>query len=143
VSPVRHTKEGLVKNSWSKARLIDLSHYLVSAYDWLSYFPSFEIMVDDLRDYRFYKRDMIHPNEVAVDYIFDKFVECNFSEEAKAQLQLVRKINASIQHKSQQPYSEQHKKFMTKLFNDIENLESTLDRPVFKKAKRKLLKKIG
>ena len=142
VSPVRHTKEGLVNSSLSKAKLLSMSNSLVSKYDWLSYFPSFEIMMDDLRDYRFYKKDMIHPNEVAVEYIFQKFIDWSFSEQTRTQLQNIRKVSASIQHKSQQPTSEQHKTFMSKLVLDIEKLQLELGRPIFKKAKNKLNKRL-
>ena len=142
ISPVRHTKEGLVNNSLSKAKLLNMSNSLVSKYNWLSYFPSFEIMMDDLRDYRFYEKDLIHPNEVAVDYIFQKFSDWAFDDQAISQLKRVRKVNAAINHKSQQPRSDHHKAFISRIIEDIEQLQSDLDRAIFKKAKKKLLKKV-
>jgi GSCFA family len=78
VSPIRHTREGMIENNRSKARLIELAHQLVATHQYASYFPSYEIMLDELRDYRFYKEDMIHPSEVALDYIWHKFLTTQF-----------------------------------------------------------------
>ena len=73
VSPVRHTKDGMVESNRSKARLIELAHSLCERFDWVSYFPAFEIMMDELRDYRFYERDLIHPSQLAVDIIWQRW----------------------------------------------------------------------
>ena len=81
VSPVRHTKDGMVENTRSKARLLEVCHRLVESDDMIEYFPSFEIMIEELRDYRFYCRDLIHPNDLAIDIIWEKFSQSNFNLE--------------------------------------------------------------
>ncbi|MEQ9231951.1 MAG: GSCFA domain-containing protein, partial [Cyclobacteriaceae bacterium] len=78
VSPVRHTRDGLVENNRSKARLMEVSRELSQSNDWITYFPAYEIMVDELRDYRFYAKDLVHPNEEAIDYIWKRFGETYF-----------------------------------------------------------------
>lgn len=83
VSPVRHVKDGVHENNLSKSVLLLLTDYLVKTFDQVNYFPAYELIVDDLRDYRFYKEDLIHPTKQAVDYVFDKFSETHFSEKTK------------------------------------------------------------
>ncbi len=83
VSPVRHVKDGVHENNLSKSVLLLLTDYLVKTFDHVNYFPAYELIVDDLRDYRFYKEDLIHPSKQAVDYVFDKFSETHFSEKTK------------------------------------------------------------
>lgn len=81
VSPVRHIKNGLHENNLSKSILLLLSDFLVKQFDFVHYFPAYEIVMDDLRDYRFFNSDLIHPNTQAVDYIFERFQEAYFSED--------------------------------------------------------------
>lgn len=81
VSPVRHKKDGLVENNRSKARLLELTHQLTEESS-ACYFPSYEIVNDVLRDYRFFKRDLVHPNELAVEYVWDQFKTTYFDENA-------------------------------------------------------------
>lgn len=83
VSPVRHIKDGIHENNLSKSILLLLSDYLVTKFSQASYFPAYELIVDDLRDYRFYKEDLIHPSKQAVDYVFEKFSETYFSDETQ------------------------------------------------------------
>jgi len=73
VSPVRHLKDGFIENQLSKAHLLSAIHSIVEPRKNTFYFPSYEIMMDELRDYRFYKEDMIHPNNIAIDYIWENF----------------------------------------------------------------------
>jgi hypothetical protein len=93
VSPVRHTKDGIVENQRSKSRLIELAHQLDALY-----FPSYEIQMDDLRDYRFYEADLIHPNTVAVEYIFEKFAVVAIAEEARSYFPAIRKFRMFEAH---------------------------------------------
>ncbi len=100
VSPVRHTRDGMIENNRSKARLIELAHRLCDLFDWVSYFPAFEIMMDELRDYRFYERDMIHPSPLAIDVIWERWTEAYLQPSA---LQLMAKMQPhllKIQHRS-------------------------------------------
>ena len=80
VSPVRHIRDGLIESQRSKASLLLAVEELVKALPFVSYFPAYELMMDDLRDYRFYEKDMIHPNQMAIDYIWEGFQRAYFSE---------------------------------------------------------------
>ena len=88
------------------------------------YFPSYEIMMDELRDYRFYTEDMLHPNRVAIDYIWKRFQETMISETAFATMEEVENIQKSISHKPFNPNSESHLKFETKRREKITILEN-------------------
>jgi len=113
VSPVRHIKDGFVENMQSKAHLISAVHKIIGHK--VSYFPAFEIMMDELRDYRFYKPDMLHPNSVAVDYIWQKFQEVWLSAKAIKILNRVAEVQKGLQHRPFQPKSEAHQKFLKQL----------------------------
>lgn len=82
VSPVRHIKDGIVENSRSKSRLIETAQLLSEELVDVSYFPAYEIMMDELRDYRFYTKDMIHPSEVAIEHIYKYFLDTYFTPES-------------------------------------------------------------
>lgn len=99
VSPVRHTRIGMVRNSRSKARLIGLAHRLVEEYGHITYFPAYEIMMDELRDYRFYQEDMIHPSNTAVQLIWQRFVGTYFADDAVQMYTEARKIVALRGHR--------------------------------------------
>ncbi|RTY83894.1 GSCFA domain-containing protein [Flavobacterium sp. ZB4P23] len=125
VSPVRHIKDGFVENQWSKANIISALH---GTFDFrlstINYFPSYEIMMDELRDYRFYTEDMLHPNPVAIDYIWKRFKETTISETAFATMDEVSTIQKSLSHKPFNPKSESHLKFESKVREKITKLES-------------------
>lgn len=100
VSPVRHTRDGMMENSVSKATLRLAAHETAKEFpDQVTYFPAFEIMMDELRDYRFYEKDLIHPNEIAVDYIWQKFKETYFSSELVAVDFAWERILATLHHR--------------------------------------------
>lgn len=86
VSPVRHWRDGATENQLSKSNLIIACHNLVKSASHLSYFPAYELMMDDLRDYRFYTEDMLHPTSQAVDYIWQKLINWSFHEETRVKL---------------------------------------------------------
>lgn len=115
ISPVRHIKDGFPENQWSKANLITAVHESVKGKTNTSYFPSYEIMMDELRDYRFYTEDMIHPNQIAIDYIWERFTEGNIANEAHAIMNEVDSIQKALQHRSFNPDSDQHKAFLGKV----------------------------
>lgn len=116
VSPVRHIKDGFVENNLSKAHLISAIHSTHnSQLITYNYFPSYEIMMDDLRDYRFYAEDMLHPNQVAIDYIWQRFKETFISKTAFAIMDEVEGIQKGLSHRSFNPESESHQKFVAKL----------------------------
>ncbi len=122
VSPVRHTKDSIPLNSVSKATLRLVCHQLVSLLPAVEYFPSFEILMDDLRDYRFYKEDMIHPNSLAEKYIWDKFIHCYCPEETLELLNQWLHIKKSLSHKPFNTRSEEHQKFLRKLLEQLSYL---------------------
>jgi len=99
VSPVRHIKDGLVENNLSKSRLIEVVQQLVLEEN-CHYFPSYELLIDVLRDYRFYASDKIHPSEEAIEYIWNKFQETYFSNETIELNRKVRGIRKSMNHRS-------------------------------------------
>ncbi|MFZ3273729.1 MAG: GSCFA domain-containing protein [Lutibacter sp.] len=122
VSPVRHIKDGFVENSLSKAHLLTAIHQTLEVVHG-KYFPSFEMMMDDLRDYRFYNSDMIHPNETAVDYIWEHFKHVWLAENTASIIKEVETIQKGLAHKPFNPDSEQHKEFLADLQQKILVLE--------------------
>ncbi|MFV5703824.1 GSCFA domain-containing protein [Flavobacterium sp. XS2P12] len=127
VSPVRHIKDGFVENQWSKANLISAIHDVLNTEHCklsTKYFPSYEIMMDELRDYRFYAEDMLHPNQVAIDYIWKRFKETSISETAFSMMEEVEGIQKSLSHKPFNPNSESHFKFESKVREKITKLEN-------------------
>ena len=123
VSPVRHLKDGFVENSQSKAHLLAGIHQLVDKRKQLYYFPSYEIMLDDLRDYRFYNSDMIHPNETAIEYIWEQFKKVWIHEKSLSIMKEVDSIQKGLAHKPFNPDSEQHKLFLAGLQTKIQDLQ--------------------
>ena len=116
VSPIRYAKYGFHGSQLSKATLLLAVDKLVSASpESISYFPAYEIMNDELRDYRFYQPDMLHPSEQAVDYIYERFAETYFSEEANAMVAEWEPIKAALAHRPFNPDSEEHKAFLAKV----------------------------
>ncbi|MEH6659650.1 GSCFA domain-containing protein [Leeuwenhoekiella marinoflava] len=115
ISPVRHIKDGFIENQRSKAHLLTAVHSVIDKTEQTEYFPSYEIVMDELRDYRFYKRDLIHPNELAVAYIWECFISVYVSEETHKTMQQVEEIQRGLAHKPFNANSEQHQKFLKKL----------------------------
>lgn len=121
LSPVRHLKDGMLDNSLSKARLLSAIHQVVSESD-ASYFPSYEIVLDDLRDYRFYASDMMHPNQTAIDYVWDIFKEVWVASDVFSAMEKVAQIQKGLQHRAFNPNSDKHQQFLKKLVKQQENL---------------------
>lgn len=103
VSPVRHIGRGLHDNNLSKGTLHLATSRLCELNERVSYFPSYELLVDDLRDYRFYARDMCHPSDVAVDYIYGRFTDAYIAPEEAPMMQSVRKFVSLCQHRPLSP----------------------------------------
>lgn len=126
VSPVRHLKDGFVENQQSKAHLIAAIHQVIAMDSGtIHYFPSYEIMMDELRDYRFYAEDMVHPSKLAIDYIWQKFAQAWIAEEAQRIFKEVEIIQKGFAHKAFNPHSKAHKDFQKKLYQRCKNLENT------------------
>jgi hypothetical protein len=124
ISPVRHIKDGFVENQRSKAHLITALHSSNFQLPTSSYFPSYEILMDELRDYRFYADDMLHPSQAAIDYIWIKFFENYVDEKEFATMQQVCDIQKALHHKPFNPNSESHQKFLKNLNQKITTLAS-------------------
>lgn len=124
ISPVRHIKDGFTENQLSKSHLFAALHKTIDQQLLaINYFPSYEIMMDELRDYRFYAEDMLHTNQIAIDYIWKLFSENYIEENSILIMQEVSEIQKSLRHRSFNPESEQHQKFLSNLHLKINLLE--------------------
>jgi hypothetical protein len=124
VSPVRHLKDGFVENLQSKSHLISAIHQIVDKMNSIYYFPSYEIMMDDLRDYRFYKSDMIHPNVTAINYIWGKFQEVWIDENSGSIMKEVETVQKGLTHRPFNPNSDQHQSFLKNINVKIKHLKT-------------------
>ena len=136
VSPVRHIGDGLQENSVSKATLRLAVEELVAKYENAHYFPSYEILIDDLRDYRYYADDLAHPSNMAVDYVWERFCDVVLTDAAKAKLLQVEQIVAAAEHRPFNPESEAHKAFCRKMLAKMESMSEmdfTLEKSMFER----------
>jgi hypothetical protein len=124
VSPVRHWKDGAVENQLSKSTLLLAVNELVQNNTNCNYFPSYEIMMDDLRDYRFYKADLVHPNNIATDYIWERFSESMMSAECREIIKAVEVISRAKTHRVRNPESDKHKEFAKSTLVKIKELQN-------------------
>lgn len=124
VSPVRHIKDTITLNSVSKSILRVAVHHLTEKFKDVFYFPAYELMMDDLRDYRFYKDDLIHPTPMAENYIWEKFSECFFSEETRSILLEWNHIQKALNHKPFNPASAAHQKFLRDTINKLNKFKN-------------------
>ncbi len=115
VSPIRHTREGMIQNQRSKSRLVETAYRLSEHLDYVSYFPAYEIVMDELRDYRYYQQDMIHPTVEAIDIVWDRFQKTYLSPVSLQKVIDISKYTKSIQHQPQFPDSVGHRKFTASL----------------------------
>jgi hypothetical protein len=128
VSPVKYLRDGVIENNLSKSVLLLSVHELTKRFSNCSYFPAFELVNDDLRDYRFYKSDMAHPSEQAIDYVWQKFSDCYFTDETKSINQKINKLNLAMQHKPLNGKSEEAKKLQEYIAKQQEELLKILQR---------------
>lgn len=126
VSPVRHIKDGFVENNVSKAHLISAIHTINHKPSTINYFPSYEIMMDELRDYRFYAEDMLHPSQTAIDYIWIKFFENYINQKEFGTMNQVCEIQRSLKHRPFNPNSQSHQNFLKNLNQKIFELKKNL-----------------
>lgn len=126
VSPVRHLRDGFVENQQSKSHLISAVHGVLKTSNLqlpTSYFESYEIMMDELRDYRFYGKDLVHPNELAIDYIWERFKSVWISEESYQVMEEVETVQRGLEHRPFNSESEAHQKFTASLQSKITYLK--------------------
>lgn len=128
VSPVRHLRDTLVQNSVSKATLRVAADLLQKKYlDKIYYFPSYELMMDELRDYRFYDADMLHPSQVAEDYIWQKFCGALMNSDTRSFLQQWSRLARAVQHRPLHPASDQHQRFLKKTIQELRQLSKVIN----------------
>eukprot|EP01038_Epipyxis_sp_PR26KG_P013044 gene13044-17481_t len=127
VSPVRHTREGLEENMMSKSTLIYASHQLKNFYQHITYFPSYEYMMDELRDYRWYGDDLIHPSKPAIDYIFSKFLEKYCDQSTIDICEKIIKINNNINHIPRFTDSPSYEKHLNNTISKIKDLKNYMN----------------
>lgn len=132
VSPVRHTKDGMAENTLSKAKLITAIHEIIPEFANCYYLPVYEMVMDDLRDYRFYNEDMIHPNAQAVQYIFDKFGTAYFSEETKEFVTENFKIQQALEHRPTDVKNPKYQEFLLKLNERIAVQQAKVKHDIFR-----------
>jgi GSCFA family len=123
VSPIRHLRDGLIENNRSKAVLLLACAELSDLFPDVHYFPAYELVVDDLRDYRFYAPDMMHPTDQAIDYIWQHFTDTFFSEKTKKITDEIQKINLMKQHRPLHPNTEGYQQFVNILQQKVDNLQ--------------------
>ena len=123
ISPVRHLRDGVIENNRSKARLLESVHHVVNKFDKLHYFPAYELVIDVLRDYRFYDIDMAHPNYPATQFVLEHFFNACVDEASKNLAEEIRKINIAKNHKPFNPASQQHKQFLQLYASKIAQLQ--------------------
>ncbi len=121
ISPVRYLGEGAHKGQINKATIL-LATDQICRETGADYFPSYEIMMDELRDYRYYATDMIHPSDMAIDYIFERFTETYLTDEAIRTAEEIKKIKKSLSHHPLHPDSEEYQKFQQKLSRQITSI---------------------
>jgi lysophospholipase L1-like esterase len=127
ISPVRHIKDGLIENNLSKSILIQAVQELVNTNEQVHYFPAYEIMIDELRDYRFYKEDLVHPSEQAVNYIWDRLVSGLFDHESQKFVEDWTKLLKAINHRPFHPNTTEHQQFIQNTIDKLNSFKYQVD----------------
>ncbi len=123
ISPVRHLRDGVVDNNRSKARLIEAAHHMVNKFDKFYYFPAYELVIDVLRDYRFYDIDLAHPNYAGTQYVLEMFAESCMGDDTRALMEEIKKIVTARKHKPFNPQSSMHKRFLQTQLEKVKVLQ--------------------
>ncbi len=123
ISPVRHLKDGLIENQRSKSTLLLAVESLQQKYQNIGYFPSYELMLDDLRDYRFYESDLVHPNKLAIEYIFNYFDQAYFNESTREIMRQVLKIRNAVTHRPFNPKGQEYQLHLHRTLQRIQALK--------------------
>jgi hypothetical protein len=123
ISPVRHIRDGVVENNRSKARLTEAVHHTVNQVEPAYYFPAYELVIDVLRDYRFYDIDMVHPNYPATEFVLEKFSDACIAEASQQLMKEVRQIIIARKHRPFQPETKAHQQFLSAHFEKAKSLK--------------------
>ncbi|MCK0130093.1 GSCFA domain-containing protein [Flavobacteriaceae bacterium F08102] len=124
LSPVRHLKDGFIENQRSKAHLLCAIHTFLDKYKEAGYFAGYELVLDELRDYRFYKEDMIHPSPLAINYIWEAFKAIWIEESAYITMRKVKEIQQNLAHRPFQVDSVEHRQFLKKTEEKIKQIQA-------------------
>ena len=124
ISPVRHIRDGVIENNRSKARLIEVVHQLVNKFNRIYYFPAYELVIDVLRDYRFYDKDLVHPNYMATQFVMENFMEHYVHGESRILAEEIRKLQISRKHRALHPETNAHRLFMEEQYVKANELAS-------------------
>lgn len=135
ISPVRHWKDGAEGNQVSKSSLVLVIYRLREMFGNVLYFPAYEIVMDELRDYRFYDRDMLHVNDQGVDYIWEKFMDAFISPAAFPVIKKIVSINQGIGHRPFKPDAKDYREFLSKLLDKISEVERVIGSADFSKER--------
>ncbi|HEY0261914.1 MAG TPA: GSCFA domain-containing protein, partial [Chitinophagales bacterium] len=139
VSPIRYLAFGAFENSVSKGNLFSAVNALLVSFSNVSYFPSYEIVMDELRDYRFYNEDMLHPNSLAINYVFEKMAKVYFSEKTQELNRQIREIIQAGTHRPRNAESVAHKQFLAKYISKIQTLSAEFPLLNFQPEMKKLM----
>lgn len=142
VSPVRHIRDGVVENNRSKARLIELVHSLTEQFGFVTYFPAYELVVDVLRDYRYYDIDLVHPNYLATNYVFERFCMAYMDADLQKKIVSYTKLRNAINHKPLHPETKAHKGFIETLLSKIDGVESEIFWVDWNKIRKDIIHKV-
>lgn len=123
VSPIRYLSNGAHENQLSKSRLLIAIDEICNINSNCFYFPAYEIMMDELRDYRFYADDMLHPSSLAIDFIWQKFANAAIADKSLEIIEEIKKIQAAKMHRAFNPNSEEHKRFLKTYFEKTKQLQ--------------------
>jgi len=123
VSPVRHLRDGVIENNRSKARLLEAVHYLIGKFNNSFYFPAYELVIDVLRDYRFYDIDLAHPNYMATEFVLEKFSETCIDDFSRQLMRDIKNIAIARKHKAFQPETKAHQEFLKTYFEKVRILQ--------------------
>ncbi|MBS1772502.1 MAG: GSCFA domain-containing protein [Bacteroidetes bacterium] len=123
ISPVRHIRDGVVDNNRSKARLIEAVHNLCNDFEQANYFPAYELIIDILRDYRYYDIDFVHPNYLATSFVWEQFVKACVTEQAQHSMKLVQDIATAKSHRTRFPDTDAHRKFKASYLQKVKDIK--------------------
>ncbi len=123
VSPVRHLRDGVIENNRSKARLLEAVHHIVDEFENAYYFPAYELVIDVLRDYRFYDIDLAHPNYMATEFVLEKFSDFCIDESSQQLMKELKKVFIARKHKAFQPETKAHQDFLMDYFEKVKALQ--------------------
>ncbi len=138
VSPVRYWKDGAIDNLRSKSTLILAVHDLVDDRPHAHYFPAYELVIDDLRDYRFFDRDMLHPSPQAIEYVWTKFSGALLDQASQEKCRELERLNRSLEHRPLHPESDAHRRFVDKLAAELQDLRAKYPSADFAYQRRQL-----